>query len=264
MSKQEKSSNVSIQNVMHVETDSNGTAEDAGTAGQYIEIAEAVQQQLDRRNEALLKQIREQSEQSIQDAVKRALERQSKEKGKNKKQRKDPELKAKGNKIRYEVNEQIIEKIEMGIEAMDSKEIEEAKAEFNAGKDILLQQQKLIRLADREELGWEVIKHYVDDDLADGSDDEKAIKKARKEALESITKRKEKRREQFRNASLQKAQRYKQGDTGRRDWSARGTGSGSSGWRPQSRTYDRTRSTICYKCEREGHLQTFCPYRYTR
>ena len=40
--------------------------------------------------------------------------------------------------------------------------------------------QKLIRLADRSELGWRVVQHYVADPIADDADDEKRIKRATK------------------------------------------------------------------------------------
>ena len=53
-------------------------------------------------------------------------------------------------------------------------------------------QQKLIRIADKEEHGWEVVKHYLSDELTSISRDDKALSKARKEALASVTKRKAK------------------------------------------------------------------------
>ena len=85
---------------------------------------------------------------------------------------------------------------EGAIEEIDRKELEKAKSNLET---ILLKQQKLIRIADREENGWEVVRHYISGHLASGSDDQKAINRARKEALASINKRKTKRREQFRS-----------------------------------------------------------------
>ena len=78
--------------------------------------------------------------------------------------------------------------------------MEAAKTALESGKTLLCKQQKLIRIADREEHGWEVVRHYLSDELASDTDDEKAIAKARKEALASITKRRSKKKEQFRNA----------------------------------------------------------------
>jgi stalled ribosome rescue protein Dom34 len=42
--------------------------------------------------------------------------------------------------------------------------------------------QKLIRMADRSELGWRVVQHYLADPIADNAEDEKRIKKATKSA----------------------------------------------------------------------------------
>ena len=42
---------------------------------------------------------------------------------------------------------------------------------------------KLIRIADREDLGWKVIKHYESDDLCEGSEDEKNLNRARRSAV---------------------------------------------------------------------------------
>ena len=57
---------------------------------------------------------------------------------------------------------------------------ESSIAYLNEGKKQIQQRQKLIRLADREEKGWKFVKEYVKDNLAEDSDDEKQIKRARK------------------------------------------------------------------------------------
>ena len=67
--------------------------------------------------------------------------------------------------------------------------MEAAKAALHAGMKLLLKQQKLIKIADREEHGWDVVRHYVSDDLASDSEDEKNLNRARREALATIKKR---------------------------------------------------------------------------
>ena len=65
--------------------------------------------------------------------------------------------------------------------------MENAKAILNTGmKKFITKQQKRIRVADREEHGWEVGKHYLSDELTSNSEDEKPLTKARKEALASV------------------------------------------------------------------------------
>ena len=54
---------------------------------------------------------------------------------------------------------------------MDAREkvkakIERCKEQLTEGNKIILKQQKLLRIADREEDGWEVVKSYLSDDLA--------------------------------------------------------------------------------------------------
>jgi len=46
--------------------------------------------------------------------------------------------------------------------------------------------QKLIRMADRSDLGWRVVQHYVADPIADSLEDEKRIKNATKSAAADL------------------------------------------------------------------------------
>ena len=52
--------------------------------------------------------------------------------------------------------------------------------------------QKLIRIADRPELGWSVVAEYNGEDLADDSEDEKRLEKAEQSTERKATKRKKK------------------------------------------------------------------------
>ena len=154
--------------------------------------------QLERNNQAMLKRMEDQSHQTINDAVKRVLANQAGQGPSTKRQKKEPAFKSKGNQLNYEVNGVIFQKVEEEIKAIDNKESDVAKAELEKGKCIITKQQKLIRIADREDNRWEVVKHYLSDELASDSEDEKAISKARREALASVNKRNAKKKEQFR------------------------------------------------------------------
>ena len=46
--------------------------------------------------------------------------------------------------------------------------------------------EKLIKMADRSELGWRVVQHYLADPIADSVDDEKRIKNATKSAAAEL------------------------------------------------------------------------------
>ncbi len=53
---------------------------------------------------------------------------------------------------------------------------------LKSSKSTLQQRQKLIRMADRSELGWLVINEYEEDELADDEEDAKRMVKAQKSA----------------------------------------------------------------------------------
>ena len=84
-----------------------------------------------------------------------------------------PEFKNKGNKIRYEANNSIMEKIGEATSAIEKGKIGRCQEKLAEGKKIILKQQKLLRIADREEVGWEVVNCYISDNLTSDSEDEK-------------------------------------------------------------------------------------------
>ena len=57
-------------------------------------------------------------------------------------------------------------------------------------------------MADRSELGWRVVQHYLADPIADSVDDEKRIKNATKSAAAELKAVQEKNGEYMRNASV--------------------------------------------------------------
>ena len=56
--------------------------------------------------------------------------------------------------------------------------LEKAKTSLEEGMTSLKIRQKHIRIADRSEYGWAAVEEYVEDELADGEDDEKRIQRA--------------------------------------------------------------------------------------
>ena len=116
------------------------------------------------------------------------------------------EFKNKGNKIRYEANNSIMEKIDKAINAIEKGKIERCKEKLVGGKKIILKQQKLLRIVDREEDGCEGVKCFLSDDLASDSEDEKQFSRARRVVAANkkkteANKQKDKKK-QFRNAPL--------------------------------------------------------------
>ena len=92
-----------------------------------------------------------------------------------------PKLKNKGNKIRHKANNSIMEKIDEAISATEKVKVERCQEKLTEGKRIILKLQKLLRITDRDEDGWEVVKCYLSDNLAFDSEDEKQLSRARRE-----------------------------------------------------------------------------------
>ena len=53
--------------------------------------------------------------------------------------------------------------------------VEKALKDLDEGTELRTTRQKLIRIADRSELGWKVVEEYEADEVASGSDDEKKV-----------------------------------------------------------------------------------------
>ena len=53
---------------------------------------------------------------------------------------------------------------------------------------IIATRQKYIKVADLSDYGWVTVQAYENDDLATGSDDEKRLEKAEKEAEKQVAK----------------------------------------------------------------------------
>ena len=100
--------------------------------------------------------------------------------------------------------QKILKKINDANNSIEKGHIERCQEKLQEGKALVLKQQKLIRIANGEEGGWEVAKCYLSDDLASDSEDEKLLNKARREAASNKNKREanelKKRKKQFWNA----------------------------------------------------------------
>ncbi|KAK3746298.1 hypothetical protein QZH41_020075, partial [Actinostola sp. cb2023] len=94
---------------------------------------------------------------------------------------------AEAQKLKYKANsKQFLHNAEVedhvvAITQYLEKETPDAEQALETAKKAVLviqKRQKLIKLADKSEAGWLAVQEYESDELADGSDDEKRIKKA--------------------------------------------------------------------------------------
>ena len=106
-------------------------------------------------------------------------------------------FKRKSHEEQSRVNEKVEETIleaETRIQESGSSgtNIDAALDALKEGRRIIAERQKLIKIADRSELGWAVVSKYTADELADDSDDEKRMLKAEKAAERKAVARKRK------------------------------------------------------------------------
>ena len=76
-------------------------------------------------------------------------------------------------------NEKVFAKAQAELsDVRSSSALERTKEALMQGMKLLAERQKLIKIADCSEYGWEVVAKYKADELADGSDNEKRLEKA--------------------------------------------------------------------------------------
>ena len=97
-------------------------------------------------------------------------------------------LEFKGDEKQYLLNEEKFESIEEEFTSAKPA-ILKIKELLEDSKKLIANHQKLILLADRSTHGWDLVKQYKVDELVEGSDDERKIRKAEKAAEKKVEKR---------------------------------------------------------------------------
>lgn len=193
----------------------------------------------DRINEAVKKAIAD----SLGD-IKRAIQGDLDEVVTKKvKQEETPTFKRKFNEDHFKHSKEIEKIMDRISSNLEDKDLKKAQENVEAGKKLLRKRQKLIKIADREDDGWEVIRCYQSDALASDSDDEKRLNKSRRQAKLN-----------------KKEARSRRISTSRRRFGTSHT-STSSNYKDFNKYYRSSKDTICYFCGREGHMQYSCPAR---
>ena len=119
-----------------------------------------------------------------------------------KKLKRDPEYQfhRKGNEKQFVFNEEVNDSIQSAASflekikptaAQDTAILKSAKEQLQQGTKAISERQKLIRLADRSDYGWQLVEAYQRDELADNEKDTKKIEEAEK-AVELQNRRKRK------------------------------------------------------------------------
>ena len=152
------------------------------------------------------KRTMEEKFQSLKDEMRKSQEEVTESVVRKVKSSRQPDFRRKGNEKQFKFNDAVAEKLEEvgtelenvnkeGATADVKKEaVDRATKLVKEGKDLIEARQKMIRLADRSEYGWDIVNEYEADELAADSEDEKRITKAEKAAEKAAEKRLVKRR----------------------------------------------------------------------
>ena len=188
------------------------------------------------------------------------------------------EFKKKGNELQFKFNEEVIDNLEDVEEELErfqesklpseaASPLKKVKEALKTGKELLENRQKLIKMADRSQYGWDVVKEYQTDELADGSDDEKRIQKAEKAAKKrAAEKKKSMTRKTFSKASFSyRHSPYQPFASAKGDYYR--PRSLSASWEPHTPYVNgvgRSRNTSqvvgpCHSCGEFGHFHSSCP-----
>ena len=181
------------------------------------------------------------------------------------------EFRRKGNEKQFEFNDEVKDRLEAAVthiaklpkETQEIPSLVSATEELQEGIKALHTRQKLVRLADRSDLGWAVVDAYESDELASDDEDAKRMKEATKAA----------------DQKDQKVKKKKQSA------SQRGGKATGSGWRGQPQQYVSNPALVgpgafgvpmppmasgvprprqvgpCFNCLEMGHLKAHCPKR---
>ena len=197
-------------------------------------------------------------------AMKRALEvdREAAEQRLVKKLKLDPPptFKKKSHEKQFLFNSTVEDKLDACVVALQETPpaIEKAKSVLEEGKLLITKRQKLIKIADRSEYGWATVDEYVEDELAEGKEDERRLFRAegrakrRHKAYED--KRKSNRKQPIRNRSKPQSQPQVLSHS---QYVA-----GKSASQPIQSGASMSANSIgpCFSCGQMGHLKRFCPW----
>ncbi|ESP03683.1 hypothetical protein LOTGIDRAFT_171215 [Lottia gigantea] len=97
-----------------------------------------------------------------------------------------------GNKVQYTFNSEVSDSLTQTLWALQHSKTDYAKECLNETIEKLKQRNKLIKLTDTSEGGWETVRQYSANPIASDSDDESKIKKAVFRALQVVKRKNQK------------------------------------------------------------------------
>ena len=93
----------------------------------------------------------------------------------------------KGNRIQFEFNVSILDRIESALKNLCAENIPYASTNLEEVKKLINKHNKLVRFADKSPAGWTAVEEYKSDELAEHSDDKKKLSLAEKRVSATLT-----------------------------------------------------------------------------
>ena len=90
--------------------------------------------------------------------------------------------KSEGNRDQFEHNSKVSDTVTQALWALENGKFDYCKELLTETVDLCSQRNKLVKIADQSQCGWNTVKNYITNPLAEDSDDEKRIFKAESKA----------------------------------------------------------------------------------
>jgi len=180
--------------------------------------------------------------------------------------KKDYKFNKTGNKNQFDVNAEFLEQSECALKFIVKGKVEKAGEMIKQNIVAIKKRNKLIKIADRSDIGWATVREYETDEVASDSDDDKKIKQAEARAQSRL---KNKVKKRTFNQTTEKSSTFPiWPNTGFRQQfrNAPQTPQNQS-WFPSfqaNRTWNRPRFQTpraehhCYGCGEKGHWRKDC------
>ncbi|XP_070536512.1 uncharacterized protein [Ptychodera flava] len=162
-----------------------------------------------------------------------------------------PVFKRKGCEVQFKFNQKLSDHLaeahtQLTSVPTPSQEVAAAKEHIVKGMTLLSHRQKLVRMADKSDLGWALVEEYETHELAEGSDDEKRIFKAEARAAKKRREQQAKRRNKVFNNVRWSPYSTDKGVVASAS-AAAATGSGN-----------QRKPGACFACGKFGHWRNEC------
>ena len=115
------------------------------------------------------KRFSEENSSTVEQAVKKA-------------RRQNYTFKRKGNQQQLDHAVQVLDKFDEASDALKAKSYDKVKAALDSGTEVVSKRIKVIKMADKSDLGWSTVSEYLSNELASNSNDEKRMYRAERRA----------------------------------------------------------------------------------